>query len=709
MTASNGHPRKSIPLHSLFAAAALFCAALLVYANSFEVPFLLDDTATLQENAALRRTWPLWNAFSPPTDTGVGGRPIANLAFVLNYAATGESLPGFHAVNLLIHILAALTLFGVVRRTLQLPALGGRFDRDAALISLVVATLWLLHPIQTQSVTYLSQRTELLLGLFYFLSFYAFSRAATDRRPLVWQVVAVLSCFAGVASKESMVTAPVMLLVYDYLFVSEGNLATLRSRRGWFYVALATSWLLLAALMRDLPSRGVGFGSVMAPGPYALIEGQAILRYALLSVWPTPLIFDHGSDFAPASPTAMLITGLVVLMGCAVAWRVLRGQRRAFLGFWFLVVLAPTSSVVPIPLSPISENRIYLPLAAVAVGLVLGAYHAVGRRGVLACLALTPALGALTLHRNNDYQSAVSIWTDTVKKDPLSSRAHNNLGKAYHEAGRLSEAIAAFTTAVAIRPDYQTAHENLATVAGLVGRDDLAVKHGRIAVQLDPQRVQAHFNLGVALRNTGDLSAALAAFETAARLQPGWALAIANAADIQLQRGEAATALATSERALAIAPRLVTARNVQAAALHQLERTPEAIRTLRATVQDHPKDYTAHFLLGSYLLATGAPAEAIPHLEQVLRLNPRHVLARTNLATCLVQLGRGPEATPHAIAAAQTNPNDPIAHCILGLALAQSGRLAEARAALENALRLAPDFIPARENLERIKAQQSEK
>lgn len=709
MLVPKAHPPRSHAPVLLILAGGLLFAALLAYANSFSVPYLLDDSATLQNNPALRQAWPLWPVFSPPTNTGVGGRPIANLAFVLNYAVTGESLAGLHTVNFLLHVLAALTLLGVVRRTLQLPVFGEGVAREASLIGGGAAALWLLHPIQTQSVTYLSQRTELLMGLFYFLCLYTFVRAVTAPRPLGWYLLATLSCLAGVASKESMVTAPALLLVFDYLFVAQRNWSVLRAKRLWFHLALASSWLLLALLMRDLPARGVGFGTTMDSLTYALIESEAVLRYALLTVWPRPLIFDYGVDFTPTAPSVYVAVGGLLLVIGGVATLLWRGRRRVFPALWFLVVLAPTSSVVPIPLSPVSENRVYVPLAAVSVGLVLAAHRAAGRRGLVACLALAPALATLTWQRNQDYRSVISIWTDTVNKLPHSSRAHNNLGKAYHEAGRLPEALASFMTAATLRPDYAMAHENIATVAGLLGRDDLAVKHGRLAVQLDPRRLQAHYNLGVALRNIGDLPGAEAAFAATERLNPNFAVGIANTADVQLQRGQAATALATCARALAIDPRLTTARNVQASALHQLGRSAEAIQTLRATVQDSPDDPTTQFLLGSCLLNSGAPAEAIPHLEHSLRLNPRHGLAHTNLAACLVQLGRGPEAIPTATTGVQANPQDPFAHCVLGLALAQSGRLREARAALENALGLAPDFAPARENLERIEAQQTGK
>src|SRR5688572_21422467 len=136
----------------LMAAAILLAAAVVAYANSFSVPLLFDDWVTIQHNPRLRQLWPIWSAFNPPEFTGVGGRPVANLSFVLNYAISGESVPGFHAGNLLFHFLAGLTLFGIVRQTLLLPKWAEQFQRSAGGVALAAAALWMLQPVQTQSV-----------------------------------------------------------------------------------------------------------------------------------------------------------------------------------------------------------------------------------------------------------------------------------------------------------------------------------------------------------------------------------------------------------------------------------------------------------------------------------------------------------------------------------------------------------------------------
>ncbi|MGH7944728.1 MAG: hypothetical protein ACREH8_16180, partial [Opitutaceae bacterium] len=303
----------------LLSAAFLGVAAMLAYANSFTVPLLFDDGVTILHNPRLRQLWPIWSALNPPESTGVGGRPIANLSFVLNYAVSGDSVPGFHAVNLAIHFLAGLTLFAIVRRTLLLPQWSERLRRSAGGVALAAAALWMLHPVQTQSVTYVSQRTESLMGLFYFLTLHAFIRAVTSGGSRRWYVVAVASCFAGMGTKEGMVTVPVIIFLYDYAFLSRSFGAAWRAR--WrLHLGLASSWIMLAILMSGLRGRGVGFGLGMSWWSYLLIEFKAIMHYLSLSFWPAPLVFDYGVDLGRPGLMDALAAAGVVMLGICTSW-----------------------------------------------------------------------------------------------------------------------------------------------------------------------------------------------------------------------------------------------------------------------------------------------------------------------------------------------------------------------------------------------------
>jgi protein O-mannosyl-transferase len=650
----------------LLSAAILVVAALLAYANSFSVPLIFDDWVTILKNPKLRQLWPIWDALTPPEDTGVGGRPVANLSFVLNYALTGESMAGFHAMNLAIHLGAGLLLFGLIRRTLLRLAWG---TAQCGWVALAAAAMWLLQPLQTQSVTYVSQRTESLMGLFYFATLYGFARAIETGAPRRWIVLSVLSCVAGMATKEGMATAPVMVFLYDCVFGARSVGEAWRQR--WrIHVGLAASWLLLALLTRGLHGRGVGFGHGMSSLSYLLIEFRAIVRYFVLSIWPSPLVFDYGVDLNTGIVSEVVCVFAVVAFAATSAWAMFRWPTLGFLGAWFLITLAPTSSVVPIALQPISENRVYLPSAAVIVAAVVAACWCVGKRGLRLMIAAALVLTWLTALRNRDYRSEIAIWTDTVAKRPTSSRAHSNLGQALQSAGRLAEAKTQHEIALQIRPNYSEAHANLAALLGQLGDIDGAVKHSVQAVTIDPRNANAFYNLGVALSQKGDVAGAIAAYEASVRIRPISAEARGNLALLLLRSNRVADAIVHSEEALRI----------------------------------NPNSIDGHFVLACGLMLTGRVPDAVPHFLHALRLQPNHIDAYQNLGVALQQLGKLPEAIASYEAALRLNPNLHDAHVNLGVALVQSGRTNDAVAHFNAALQLNPASPIARQQLEQLRS-----
>ncbi|HEV3003406.1 MAG TPA: hypothetical protein VGX78_03050, partial [Pirellulales bacterium] len=193
------------------ACLAIALLGTVAFANGVRGAFYLDDFVTIVNNPTLRHLWPLTAVLSPPNGCTAAGRPLLNLSFAINYAVGKTEPLGFHLVNIALHVLAALVLFGVVRRTLLLRS----FVVDRAMrLAMLVTMLWVVHPLQTESVTYIVQRAESLAGLLYLLTFYCVIRGATlERRDkaLRWYLLAVISCAAGMASKEVMATAPVLL------------------------------------------------------------------------------------------------------------------------------------------------------------------------------------------------------------------------------------------------------------------------------------------------------------------------------------------------------------------------------------------------------------------------------------------------------------------------------------------------------------------
>jgi hypothetical protein len=290
----------------LLAAALIVAALVAAYANSFRGPFVFDDVEAIVENETIRSLAAPGAVLSPPFADGqtVGGRPLVNLTLALNYAAGGLNPTGYHVVNLAIHLSAALVLFALIRRTLLIPPPSEvRPPPSGALpFAAAVALLWGLHPLQTESVTYVIQRAESLMGLLYLLTLYCFVRGverpsfagpSEGKKTGIWMGLSVGACFLGMATKEVMVSAPVLVLLYDRAFVS-GTIAAAWRRRRLYYASLAATWVLLGALVLSTKDRGgsMGLGLSVSLGDYLLTQGPAILHYLRLVVWPQPLVFD---------------------------------------------------------------------------------------------------------------------------------------------------------------------------------------------------------------------------------------------------------------------------------------------------------------------------------------------------------------------------------------------------------------------------------
>ena len=269
---------------------ALFAVTIAAYCRTFGVPFIFDDLPSIVDNPSIRH---LRTAFLPPGDSTVGGRPVLNASLAVNYAVSGLAVWSYHALNVAIHALAGLVLFGIVRRTLA-----ARMDGSATLVGFCAALVWALHPLLTESVTYVIQRGESLMGLFLLLTLYCLIRGAASagRAAKYWYGLSVATCLLGMGTKEVMVSAPLVALLYDRTFLS-GSYREAWRRRRWVYAGLAATWLILPFLVISTHGRNgsAGYGQGVTPVAYALTQFPAIVHYLRLSFWPFPLIFDYGS------------------------------------------------------------------------------------------------------------------------------------------------------------------------------------------------------------------------------------------------------------------------------------------------------------------------------------------------------------------------------------------------------------------------------
>ena len=617
-------------------AGLIVLAGLAVYANSFRGPLVFDDLPAIRDNPSIRQLWPLTGVLLParyPALEGntVEGRPLLNLTFALNYAASGLAVWSYHAVNLAIHLLAGLTLFGVVRRTLLLPAYRERLGNSAEWLALAVALVWLVHPLQTESVTYLAQRAESLVGLLYLLAVYLAIRAFESSRPRVWSAGSVLACYCGVAAKESMVTAPVLVLLYDAMFVAGSLRKAWRVRRG-YYLALFSSWVAFLVLVAG--TGGSSWGNLMAlvPGAvaaktgheihwwdYALTQFSAILLYLRLSLWPARLTLDYGTEVARGFWEVAPPASLVVLLLAATAVALCRKHWAGYLGAWCFLILAPTTSVVPLSGQTMAEHRMYLPLAGLVVLFVMGGY--IGWRRLAwkgpgwllpasIAVAMFAALAGRTVVRNRDYRSGEAIWLDVIANRPSNFRAYNNYGRLLFDMGRLEEAVSYYEKTLERAPTYATAHGNLGNALLKLGRMEEGFAHCRRAVELQPDSPFLTYNLGVALQDAGRMEEAADQYRQVVRLLPDYA----------------------------------PGYNNLGVSLFKLGKVNEAILHYRKALEHQPEDAATHHNLANALAKAGRPAEALAHYRTAIGKQPDFAESYNNLGLVLLREGRRDEA-----------------------------------------------------------------
>ncbi len=620
-------PAKSSNRFWLLAMIAMGAATVLVYVRSLGVPFVFDDQPAIVRNASIRHLWPLSIPLNPPnTAAGAAGRPMVNLTLALNYAAGGLTPAGYHAFNLALHLAAVLVFCAVLRRTLEkIPALRAASETLAALAGL----LWAVHPIATESVVCVIQRNELLAALFLLLTLYGFIRATEPGAGAGrWQIFSVLCCALGMTSKEVMVGAPLLVGLYDRTFVA-GNFREAWRARGKFYLGLASTWALLAWLVarHEQRSHTVGFGLGTTPWEYLVTQCRALALYLKLVMWPHPLVLDYGFEIAPGLgavwPQALLIAGLLAAAG----WALVRRPAWGFVGAVFFVILAPSSSFLPLTTQTIAEHRMYLPLAAVIAALVIAGWKFAPRAVVLVGCGVAVVLGGVTLARVEVYRSEERVWRETLVQVPGNARAHASLANVFVREERWPEALGELAEAVRLRPDYADAQNDYANVLARVGRFDEAIAHYAAAWRLKPAEVDIRYNLALALMQAGRTGEAIAHF-----------------------RG-----------VIAAQPRHVDALNNLGVLLHQLGRSTEALKIFEAALAVEPESAASHNNAGIALVALGRYAEAVTHYERALRAMPVSAALHHNVALALDGARRGAEAIAHEEAALKLQPDFPAA------------------------------------------------
>lgn len=635
----------------------LFLIALVTavaYSNIYDVPFAFDGKGQIEEKAKIRD---LKRCLSPKEL--FGPRPLVELTFALNYRFGKLNVFGYHLVNVLIHTFNGFLVYYLALTILrQLTAStpqkiekprSHRIEDSAEecsipqasipFVALIAALIFVVHPLQTQAVTYTTQRYTSIAAMFYFLStlFYIKARfiqqkagiVISQNRTLGYQL-SVVGCFSlcffsgmlAFLSKQNAASLPGAILLLEYLVID-------RTVNGWKRKLLwfAPAFLLMGVFILHVSGifkGGIQFGRLLedvsdilsvhgreiSPWIYLCTQFNVLVVYIRLLFLPVGQNIDYlyplkNGFFDGFTPLAFLLLAGIVFIGI---WNVRKRPVITFGIFWFFITLSVESSVFPIK-DALFEHRLYLPMFGFTLIVAYLIFYLLRNRrtwAIVISVCIVTTLGTATYLRNRIWQSGVTLWSDVISKNPWNPRAHVNLGFYLNEEGNYDEAIGHFSEALRIKPDFAWAHNNLGVALRRQGKTDDAITHYAKAVKIRPAYAKAHNNLGEALAVRGDINDAIGHYEKALKAKPEYAEAYNNRGIAYADLKKYNQAIQDYDKAIELNPKLAPAYNNRGIVYANLKQYDRAIKDYDKAVELDPnyaRAYVARGLVYILLLA----------------------------------------------------------------------------------------------------------
>ena len=644
----------------------IFLAAIvwLVFGQAVHFTFVnYDDNAYVYENPAVMGGLS-WNGvkWAFTHTVALNWHPLTMLSHMLDCQLYGLNAGGHHLTNILLHTASVIVLFLVLQQM-----------TDKLWRSAMVAAVFAIHPLHVESVAWVAERKDVLSGLFFMLTLWAYARYA--RRPFslgryLWVVVLFT---LGLLSKPMLVTLPFVLLLLDYWPLGRFQLTTFRGTFRALRPLLLEKiplFLLSAVLSIATFIAQKNFRMTLENLPLASRFSNAIVSYGIYvweMIWPQNLAVFYPP--MPAMPIWQIVIASALLL-IITAMAIWLARRRAYVlvgWLWYLGMLVPVIGLVQVGSQSHADRYTYLPQIGLYVLLIWGAADLCARwrhrRMALGAVSMMILVGLIFCARaqTSYWQNSESLWTHSLACTPDNALAENNLGDVLSRMGREDEAMIHLQRAVQINPRFAKAYFNLGNLSLQRGRNDEAMGYFQQALQIDPRYAEAHNNLGYALYSTGHQDEAMAQFQ----------------------------------QALQIDPDDTVAHNDLGSALLSMGRDDEAIVQFRQVLQINPDDTDAHLNLGKALIRMGQEGEAMAYYKRALQINPRSLNIQNDLAWVLATvspaaLRDGPRAVELAEQANQNSGGgDPIILRTLAAAYAEAGRFDDAVRTAQKAIVLA--------------------
>ncbi|MDD2464679.1 MAG: tetratricopeptide repeat protein [Desulfobulbus sp.] len=688
-----------------------------IYSNTFNVPFHFDDENNIKSPALRIESFNLENVSRVFSSGTLTTRPISNFTFALNYYFGGYRVQGYHLVNLLVHVGAGVALYFLFLVTLNLDVNKQKY-RNTSLISLLAALLWLVHPLGTQSVTYIVQRMNSLSALFYILSMFCYAQgrirkiSAGDMQSATkgWAWFTACGCagFLAVGSKEIAATLPFFIFLYEWFFFQDGQWNWLGKKLFWL-VGIFLLFLTIAIFYTDGHLIDRIFGNNCSGRDFTTIERvltqfRVVIYYITLVFYPAPSRLALDYDFPVSTSLLLPLTTLYSLVGilALLVFALILFRRERLLSFcilWFFGNLVIESSVICLEI--IFEHRTYLPSMFLILFVVaLVCRFSRGRMISIVSLVLVIGLFAYWAHeRNKVWRTARALWADSVCKYPDKARTHVNLGRTFVEEENWPSAEQELRKGLLLDPGAEIGHNNLAALLLRQGRVGEAELHYQEAVRIKPDYVLARVGFGGILRDRGLYLGAADQFRKAFNAVPEDVVVNKNLGNALLRAGKPMEALPYLRTAAAGASKDMEILLDIGEALTRLDKSGEAIETYRKILRQDRSQGSAHYQLAILLKEKGQIQEALSHYREADRLLRYPTDLKYDYANLLFRSGHLAEADNEYLQFLAVAPTLAMAHNNRGLVLVNQGKLEEAVREFQAALKIEPSFVLAANNL----------
>jgi protein O-mannosyl-transferase len=727
--------------------ACIIILGCLVYSNTFDSPFVFDDEIYIINSAAIKD--PFFSFDSARIDALPGNvgtvreqfknRIVGHFSLAVNYAAHGLNVRGFHLTNLLIHLLNALLVYQLVNLTFKSSFLKERSALDLSFnadtgksIAFLCALLFVAHPVQTQAVTYISQRFTSLATFFCLLSLLLYIRARLSEirlRRYFFLLISILSLLLAMKTKEISFTLPVIIALYEFMFL-EGKL---KDRIIFLSPFLLAMTIIPLTLIYSAPSGESMKGffdaaketATINRSDYLMTQFTVVLSYIRLLLLPYGQNIDHdqtiyNSFFVPQVWLPFLLLVSIFIFSAylfnrsrketASSWAF---RLLSFGIFYFFIPLSVESSIIPIK-DVMFEHRVYLPSFGIFLCIATGAVLLKARlrqplnRVVIPVMLLLIIILAVTAYaRNSVWSSPMSLWKDAVAKSPLKARPHTNLGLAYFNSGDIGAAEAEYLTAIKLMPNHPDAYNNLGLVYLRKGKTEEAKNEFMTAIRLKPVHHLAHNNLGLCYDRLGRFDQAVKEFSAAIELRPDYVEAHNNLAITLYKQGLFEDSRKRFLHALELNPaRVETHRNL-AAFYENRGELNGAITEYRAIVRLAADKADAYRSLGVLYRKLNRFDEAVEAYREAIRLQPGIAVSHNNLGYIYEQQGRFEDAISEYLTALSLDPKNPETHFGLGLCYFKKNESGKALVEFRAALALDPKYADARKYVEHLSRQAS--